>query len=174
MSLNIIKKRRDFLAVAATRRRWITQNFIIQAKPGGASGQKSPVETSEDVSQSSAIQTIAGKQQADMANGRCIQKDKNLPRFGFTVSKKVGNAVQRNRVRRRLKEVVRLSGSGLGISGWDYVLIGRRQDREADFDHLKRDLKWGMTKLHQQADLVPRALGQAGVPNHKSAPESKA
>src|SRR5471030_2495865 len=47
-------------------------------------------------------------------------------RLGFTVSKKVGNAVERNRVRRRLREVVRLSGTHHMQSGYDYVLVGRR------------------------------------------------
>ncbi len=47
-------------------------------------------------------------------------------RVGFTVSKKVGNAVERNRIRRRLREVVRLSPPSHMRPGHDYVLIGRR------------------------------------------------
>ena len=47
-------------------------------------------------------------------------------RVGFTCSKKVGNAVARNRAKRRLREVARLVLPGLGRPGWDYVLIGRK------------------------------------------------
>jgi ribonuclease P protein component len=47
-------------------------------------------------------------------------------RVGFTCSKKVGNAVARNRARRRLREVARQVLPDLGRDGWDYVLIGRR------------------------------------------------
>ena len=57
-------------------------------------------------------------------------------RVGFTVSKKVGNAVERNRVRRRLREVVRLSGAMARQTGHDYVLIGRRAALGAPFDRL--------------------------------------
>ena len=57
-------------------------------------------------------------------------------RVGFTVSKKVGNAVERNRVRRRLREVVRLSGAVAQQTGHDYVLIGRRAALGAPFDRL--------------------------------------
>ena len=42
------------------------------------------------------------------------RSDEGPARFGFTVSKKVGNAVERNRVRRRLREIVRLSAGQLG------------------------------------------------------------
>src|SRR3974377_775841 len=51
--------------------------------------------------------------------------DEGPARVGFTVSKKVGNAVERNRVRRRLREMVRLSPLPL-TSGHDYLLVGWR------------------------------------------------
>ena len=47
------------------------------------------------------------------------------PRFGFTATKKLGNAVTRNRIRRRLKEAVRLVAPGAARAGCDYVLIAR-------------------------------------------------
>lgn len=46
-------------------------------------------------------------------------------RVGFTCSKKVGNAVARNRAKRRLREVARMVLPQHGVPGWDYVLIGR-------------------------------------------------
>ncbi len=48
-------------------------------------------------------------------------------RFGFTVTKKTGNAPERNRIRRRLREAVRRAGEGLEGIGGDFVLIGRRE-----------------------------------------------
>src|SRR5262249_31411568 len=52
--------------------------------------------------------------------------DSGPVRVGFTVSRKVGTAVERNRVRRRLKEIVRLSAATGLVGGHDYVLVGRR------------------------------------------------
>ena len=60
-------------------------------------------------------------------------------RVGFTVSKKVGNAAERNRVRRRLREMVRLAPPARLRPGHDYVLIGRRAALELPFERLVED-----------------------------------
>jgi ribonuclease P protein component len=65
--------------------------------------------------------------------------DAGPPRFGFTVTKKVGTAVERNRVRRRLRDIVRRSAADRLRSGNDYVLIGRRAALNLPFDRLMRD-----------------------------------
>jgi len=62
-------------------------------------------------------------------------------RLGFTVTKKVGNAVTRNRARRRLKEAARLSLPGMGLAGWDLVLIGRDGTIARPFAQLIEDLR---------------------------------
>jgi ribonuclease P protein component len=49
-------------------------------------------------------------------------------RVGFTCSKKVGNAVARNRAKRRLREIARLVLPLEGRPGWDYVLVGRKDE----------------------------------------------
>lgn len=54
------------------------------------------------------------------------EADPGAIRVGITCSKKVGNAVARNRAKRRLREIARLDLARLGRPGWDYVLIGRR------------------------------------------------
>jgi ribonuclease P protein component len=62
-------------------------------------------------------------------------------RVGFTVSRKVGTAVERNRVRRRLREIVRLSAA-TGLSrGHDYVLIGRRAALSLPFEQMTQDFQ---------------------------------
>ena len=67
-------------------------------------------------------------------------------RFGFTVSRKVGNAVTRNRVKRRLKEIVRLDGAG-ARPGIDYVLIGRRAAADRSFEAMRADLSAGLDEI---------------------------
>ena len=76
--------------------------------------------------------------------------DDGPARVGFTCSKKVGNAVARNRAKRRLREVARLLLPEHGRPGWDYVLIGSK-DRTADrpFDDLQGDLLYALRKLHK-------------------------
>jgi ribonuclease P protein component len=74
--------------------------------------------------------------------------DDGPARFGFTVSKKVGNAVERNRVRRRLREIVRLSQAKRMRSGHDYVLIGRRAALKAPFDRMTQDFEGALRRVH--------------------------
>jgi ribonuclease P protein component len=73
------------------------------------------------------------------------------PRFGFTVSKKVGNAVERNRVRRRLREIVRRNAALLPEPGHDYVLVGRRAALHMPFDRMITDLTSALTRLKRRA-----------------------
>jgi ribonuclease P protein component len=68
-------------------------------------------------------------------------------RVGFTVSKKVGTAVERNRVRRRLKGVVGRLAAGPLRSGHDYVLIGRRAALRLSFDRMVEELKMALRRL---------------------------
>ena len=77
------------------------------------------------------------------------EADPTLVRVGFTCSKKVGNAVARNRAKRRLREVARRVLPKHGHAGWDYVLIGRFEATAArDFEALQRDLVSALGKLH--------------------------
>lgn len=69
-------------------------------------------------------------------------------RVGFTVSKKVGNAVERNRVRRRLREVVRLAPEDNMRPGYDYVLIGRRAALDLPFQALADDFGRALRRVH--------------------------
>src|SRR5215467_9031466 len=62
------------------------------------------------------------------------------PRVGFTVTKKHGNAVERNRMRRRLKDAVRLHAGFAMQPGHDYVVVARRDVLTAPFDKLAGEL----------------------------------
>ena len=77
------------------------------------------------------------------------RNDAGPPRVGFTVSRKVGTAVERNRVRRRLREIVRLSAAGRLHSGKDYVLIGRRAALDLPFDRLCADFLGALARVHR-------------------------
>jgi ribonuclease P protein component len=78
---------------------------------------------------------------------QALKRDDDAPaRIGFTVTKKVGNAVIRNRTRRRLKEAARLLLAERGLTGVDLVLIGRDGTRKRDFPALQRDIAKAMEK----------------------------
>jgi ribonuclease P protein component len=67
-------------------------------------------------------------------------------RIGFTVTRKTGGAVVRNRIRRRLKEAIRVAADAADLST-DYVVIGRRKALALPFGRLVNDLKSGLTEI---------------------------
>ncbi len=72
--------------------------------------------------------------------------DGDAARVGFTVTKKVGNAVVRNRVRRRLKEAVRIDAAGDMKPGNDYVIVGREDVLAAPFAEIRTELSRRLRK----------------------------
>jgi ribonuclease P protein component len=68
-------------------------------------------------------------------------------RLGLTVSKKVGNAVIRNRMKRRLRELARAILPEAGHAGADHVLIGRQSGIEREFGLLTEDLRKALDRL---------------------------
>ena len=74
------------------------------------------------------------------------QAEPGPARIGFTVTKKVGNAVIRNRTRRRLKEATRLLLQERPVASVDLVLIGRDTTRARPFSALMDDIRRALTK----------------------------
>jgi ribonuclease P protein component len=68
-------------------------------------------------------------------------------RLGITVTKKVGNAVVRNRMKRRFRALAREILPTHGVSGADHVMIGRASGIERDFDLLRQDLTKALEKI---------------------------
>lgn len=80
------------------------------------------------------------------------------PRTGFTVTKKQGNSPERNRIRRRLKEAVRLSGRFAMLPGHDYVIVGHRDALDASFEELTKAL---VTRIASRQKDKSRAPGKS-------------
>ena len=85
------------------------------------------------------------------------RNDKEPARIGFTCTKKLGNAVTRNRIKRRLREAVRLSLPNVVKPGFDYVIIGRAPAENRPFQVLQSDLISAAARLHAKAASLPEA-----------------
>ena len=84
--------------------------------------------------------------------------------LGFTATKKIGGAVQRNRAKRRLREAARAMLAQHGVPGSDYVFIARMGTTERAWDRLLDDVKSTLTRL---------ATPKANSPSHARAPSGQ-
>lgn len=110
-SVGRLKRRADFLRVAALRRKWAAPGLILQAAP---------------------------QPESEIAEPEV--------RVGFTASRKVGNAVKRNRARRRLKALAAEMIATGANPGLDLVLIARPATVDRPFDELRRDLQQSLNR----------------------------
>jgi ribonuclease P protein component len=70
-------------------------------------------------------------------------------RFGITVTKKIGNAVVRNRMKRRFRELLRAALPAEGLADHDHVLIGRAGGIERDFHLMAEELAKALTRARE-------------------------
>ncbi|WP_343560781.1 ribonuclease P protein component [Kiloniella sp. b19] len=131
LHIRTLKKRSEFLRIAATQQKWVTPGLILQARRRQTEGSLS----SEGGLFGSSEDTLLG--------------------VGFTVTKKVGNAVERNRVKRRLRALASELLPERGKEGHDYVLIGRRLTLYRDYSDLKKDLAFALKRIRTDGS-VPR------------------
>ena len=118
VSLLHLQRRKDFLRVAAARRKVAAPGLVLQ---------------------------VAERQEKnDTADKRVAP----APRVGYTVSRKVGGAVVRNRARRRLKAAAQRVMTWHARPEFDYVLIGRVATIKRDFVALMHDLEQTMKRLN--------------------------
>ncbi len=82
-----------------------------------------------------------------------------LQRFGVTVTKKIGNAVVRNRMKRRFRALLRELLPTTGIPGADHVLIGRETGIERDFSLLRGELQAALARAAAGKGDPPRSRG---------------
>ena len=111
-----LKRRPEFLAVAASRRRWVAPGLILQAARRPEDSTLPPA-----------------------------------PRIGFTASRKVGIAVERNRARRRLKAAAEQVLPLHGAPGFDYVAIARSETVKRPFADLVADFATALDRLNARA-----------------------
>jgi ribonuclease P protein component len=101
-------------------------------------------------------------------------------RIGFTVSKKVGGAVERNRVRRQMREIVRLSaaqnlhgGDDNLHGGSDYVMVGRRAALEMSFSRLAEDFAGALSRLDKARRPADRTGDRATQTGDRAAQRAR-
>lgn len=123
--LRRLRRRPEFLRVQRDGRRFATPGLVLQACP---------------VQQPAAPSDIAG-------SGSPTAPDVKDIGIGFTASKKVGNAVLRNRARRRLKALVREHMPTAAKAGVDYVMIARQGTITRPWPALQQDLMAALKRL---------------------------
>ena len=84
-----------------------------------------------------------------LLQGRNRQDGSSSTRVGYTCSKKLGNAIARNKAKRRLREISKATLTVKGDPGWDYVLVGRpKTTLERNYSLLIEDLNKAIKKVH--------------------------
>jgi ribonuclease P protein component len=146
-----LRRRADFLRTAKGKR-FHSRGFTLQAAPRpivppGPVNWCAPGEPN-------SFGTGAERVQIDNLRGvpPCMEAP---PRFGFTVTKRSGGAVQRNRIRRRLKEALRLLNPLPARSGYDYVILAKPEALGMSFRSLQAELMRALGKIDIRKNAPP-------------------
>ena len=134
--LQTLKKRADFLR-ARSGRHCVTPGLILQASR--ATHRQETDRRGRD---------LTGRA---TRYGRTLADKDEFARFGFTATKKLGNAVDRNRIKRRLREAVRQIAPQRARKDYEYVLIGRKSTLKRPFSSLLKDLTIAFGKVHSNS-----------------------
>lgn len=86
-----------------------------------------------------------------------LRNELNYSRFGFVVSKRLGKAVQRNRIKRRMRELTRLRATQIK-PGFDLVFIARQPIQQASYG----EIEWFLEQLLNESDLLVQGSKVAG------------
>lgn len=133
MKLTTLRKRREFLRIRGGGRS-STHAFVLEGKPRPASN--------------------------DGVSGERRTEDR--PRFGFTVTKRLGNAVRRNRIRRRLKAALGEVAKSAAKAHFDYVLIARPPAFDIQFEDLVSLLQKSFERVHRPHQKTNRRAADSG------------
>ncbi len=85
------------------------------------------------------------------------ENDDGQPRFGFTITRQIGTAVVRNRIRRRLRAALAALAPSLARPHHDYVLVARTASATCAFSDLKKDLEHALRRVHDPRSTPGRA-----------------
>lgn len=119
-----LKKRADFVRLR-NGGNWTTPTFVLAGAPS------EPARSTVDVHDATRV-----------------SDEDAIVRIGYTVTKKHGSAVIRNRIRRRLRHAVKQIAPGHARAGFDYVLIARKGALKRPFAALTNDLRMAFTRLN--------------------------
>ena len=139
-----LKTRPEFLRVAAARRKRVVPGLILQVLRRGT--------------------TAHSPRGGPSSGGGAGVEDLNAIRVGFTASRKVGNAVARNRARRRLRAVVAEVLPVMGQPGHDYVVIARAATGARAYRALVEDMKQALASLGEENGRAGRAADRTRKP----------
>jgi ribonuclease P protein component len=109
---------------------------------------------------STAVFVLEGRQRTVTAPGPA------QPRFGFTVARAVGGAVERNRVRRRLKAAVETVQVRHARHDFDYVVVARRAVLETKFEDLVRELANALDRVHRPRQRTTQSRARGAEEKH--------
>ena len=127
MKLETLRKRREFLRVRGGGR-WATHAFVLETKQRPA---------------------MAATDATNMWNAAPDNGPGSGPRVGFTVTKRLGNAVRRNRIRRRLKAALQEVAQSAAKDHFDYVVIARAPSHDMTFAELIDLMAKAFERVHQ-------------------------